>query len=211
MFAMLTFNVKKTFTNLFTAPFEVPILLRALDVSTQEAAVLFIDFMETNAICKKCTSPYVAPPSHFKCSSFVCQKCTREYGKKYRHKRKLEGNPVIPTKPPEGYMQEYKKRFKEKHGAPMSTLRYRNVNKHNLFYKFKTNVRVSTYSKVKAGKIIKLPCAVCGDEKVEIHHVDYSKPDHVIWLCPQHHKEWHKIHNKLKYNIINILIDNHIQ
>lgn len=40
---------------------------------------------------------------------------------------------------------------------------------------------------VRRGKIGKLPCHVCGTEKVEAHHADYSKPLRVVWICKKHH------------------------
>ena len=40
-------------------------------------------------------------------------------------------------------------------------------------------------------KLIKLPCEKCGDLKSFAHHVDYSKPLEVIWLCQKHHREAH--------------------
>lgn len=39
------------------------------------------------------------------------------------------------------------------------------------------------------GTLQKQPCAVCGYEKVEAHHEDYSKPLEVIWLCKKDHIE----------------------
>jgi hypothetical protein len=46
---------------------------------------------------------------------------------------------------------------------------------------------------VKAGKLSKQPCAVCGSSaRIHGHHEDYSKPLEVIWLCPVHHKERHR-------------------
>lgn len=45
---------------------------------------------------------------------------------------------------------------------------------------------------VRTGKLQKLPCWTCGDEKVEAHHYDYSKPLDVVWLCRKHHVELHK-------------------
>lgn len=44
---------------------------------------------------------------------------------------------------------------------------------------------------VRVGKLIPMPCEVCGDERVQGHHDDYSKPLDVRWLCFKHHKEVH--------------------
>lgn len=41
------------------------------------------------------------------------------------------------------------------------------------------------------GRIIRLPCEICGKEKVHGHHDDYSKPLDVRWLCAAHHRQWH--------------------
>lgn len=42
-------------------------------------------------------------------------------------------------------------------------------------------------------KLFKLPCLICGEEKVEGHHPDYSRPLDVIWLCNKHHREAHAL------------------
>jgi hypothetical protein len=42
------------------------------------------------------------------------------------------------------------------------------------------------------GILVRQPCAVCGNEKSQGHHNDYTKPLDVIWLCDKHHKERHK-------------------
>lgn len=44
---------------------------------------------------------------------------------------------------------------------------------------------------LRAGKIKKQPCFVCGKKEVEGHHYDYSKPLDVIWLCQEHHGWMH--------------------
>lgn len=44
---------------------------------------------------------------------------------------------------------------------------------------------------LKRGKLKKQPCAVCGSEKSQMHHEDYTKPLLVRWLCRKHHLELH--------------------
>ena len=46
---------------------------------------------------------------------------------------------------------------------------------------------------IKTNKIIRKPCLICGLEKSEGHHPDYSKPLEVVWLCRRHHLN---VHNK---------------
>lgn len=58
-------------------------------------------------------------------------------------------------------------------------------------YPIKQKARQMARNAVKAGKLLKLPCEVCGDLKSQGHHEDYNKPLAVIWLCTQHHKEKH--------------------
>jgi hypothetical protein len=38
-------------------------------------------------------------------------------------------------------------------------------------------------------KLLRKPCRICGNEKAEAHHWDYSKPLDVDWLCRIHHKQ----------------------
>lgn len=49
---------------------------------------------------------------------------------------------------------------------------------------------------IKSGKLIPQPCFVCGAEKVHGHHCDYDKPLEVLWLCPEHHSEWHRLNGE---------------
>lgn len=53
--------------------------------------------------------------------------------------------------------------------------------------------RYTTRNAVARGKMKKLPCEVCGAEKVEAHHLDYSKPLDVMWLCRKHHANLHRM------------------
>lgn len=46
---------------------------------------------------------------------------------------------------------------------------------------------------IKSGKLVKpSECSrCCSDKSIEAHHIDYSKPLVVVWLCSMCHKEAH--------------------
>lgn len=57
--------------------------------------------------------------------------------------------------------------------------------------------RVAVGNALRDGRLTRQPCEVCGHEKAQAHHDDYSKPLDVRWLCTTHHAEWHR-HNTPK-------------
>ena len=50
---------------------------------------------------------------------------------------------------------------------------------------------------LRSGSLIKEPCTVCGNNKSEGHHDNYSKPLEVTWLCRKHHRDWHNSRSPL--------------
>lgn len=50
------------------------------------------------------------------------------------------------------------------------------------------SARVAVGNAVRDGKLTRLPCESCGDQRSEAHHHDYSKPLDVRWLCLKHHR-----------------------
>lgn len=52
--------------------------------------------------------------------------------------------------------------------------------------------RMVTWRAIKAGRLTRQPCEVCGATKVQAHHADYGKPLDVRWLCRPHHLELHR-------------------
>lgn len=45
---------------------------------------------------------------------------------------------------------------------------------------------------IKDGELVKQPCEVCGQVRVEAHHEDYDKPLEVKWFCVKHHRRVHR-------------------
>lgn len=56
----------------------------------------------------------------------------------------------------------------------------------------KREAHVTLGNAIRSRRVIPLPCEVCGEEKTEAHHTDYSKPLMVNWLCGKHHRLLHK-------------------
>lgn len=52
--------------------------------------------------------------------------------------------------------------------------------------------QVALGNAVRAGKVAKQPCWVCGLKAVA-HHPDYSRPLDVVWLCQPHHQQAHAL------------------
>ena len=48
---------------------------------------------------------------------------------------------------------------------------------------------------IESGRVSPQPCAVCGNQHVEGHHVAYDMPLDVVWLCKPHHRQ---LHNEAK-------------
>jgi hypothetical protein len=58
----------------------------------------------------------------------------------------------------------------------------------------KVRAHWAVYKAVKKGKLIRKPCEVCGVERSQAHHHDYSKPLDVRWLCKKCHEAEHHPH-----------------
>lgn len=118
-----------------------------------------------------------------------CSKCI-DCMKAYLAKRKEAKDKLMPpgwkqkTKDMTAYRHEWAK--KNPGYATRKKKEWWDRNKDRLAIKDKVRYAVRT------GKLIKLPCIVCGSLEVEAHHPDYSKPLDVIWLCKTHHHEVHK-------------------
>lgn len=60
----------------------------------------------------------------------------------------------------------------------------------------KARARDAIAQGLRAGRIKREPCQVCGSPHSQAHHVDYRRPLKVIWLCFKHHREAHGQHTE---------------
>jgi len=113
---------------------------------------------------------------------YMCKDCTRIYN----HKRYLKNRDEILDRSSK-YNREHKDTIKK----PSKEKAYKAYKKWYLANKEKKSAHAKLAYAVKHGKLLKQSCSVCKDPKSEAHHVDYSKPLEVIWLCKKHHGELH--------------------
>ena len=57
--------------------------------------------------------------------------------------------------------------------------------------KIKNMARWYTNHEIRAGRINREPCAICGMKQAEAHHKDYYEPLLIVWLCPDCHRKAH--------------------
>lgn len=65
--------------------------------------------------------------------------------------------------------------------------RWKRMNTH------KVKAQTILNSAVRRGEVQKQPCRCCASTNVHAHHEDYSSPLEVVWLCPIHHAEAHRM------------------
>lgn len=86
------------------------------------------------------------------------------------------------------YMQEYRKRNRAKINAQM-----REYYATHPEARLKRSARKKVDTEIRAGRMIRGTCAVCGNPEVQAHHEDYTRPLIVMWLCNNHHTTHERI------------------
>ncbi len=46
---------------------------------------------------------------------------------------------------------------------------------------------------IRSGRVKRQPCQECGAHNGQAHHPNYRYPLVVVWLCPQHHSDLHRV------------------
>jgi hypothetical protein len=92
-----------------------------------------------------------------------------------------------------GMRDSQKARTRAQHKAPGGAEKHRASNTaYAAKHPERKAAKVAVAMAVRAGRLLPQLCSVCGD-KAQAHHDDYSRPLEVIWLCPFHHGERHRL------------------
>ena len=108
-----------------------------------------------------------------------CKECVKQYAKEHRKSNRAY------------YVQYDKARFQSPE-RKAKCIEYQKVRRFRNPEKDKAHVMVNNW--IRAGKLIRQPCEICGG-KSQAHHDDYSRPLEVRWLCFMHHREL--MHNQI--------------
>lgn len=74
-----------------------------------------------------------------------------------------------------------------RHGRGHDNYRYKLISIRR--YPERHRARRLVQQEIRAGRIERGSCEVCGAGMAEAHHDDYRKPLDVRWLCPAHHRQ----------------------
>jgi hypothetical protein len=121
----------------------------------------------------------------------VCKVCCVEYRRKYyaTNKSKLLAQTKKYHQDNHEKAREWKRSWEIRNKAQIAE-RKRKYERENPHVK-RAHARVR--DAVATGKLIPMPCEVCGKSPGQAHHDDYSKPLDVRWLCSKHHNLLHSI------------------
>ena len=140
----------------------------------------FLRYIE--GLTKKCETD--------KCNHYLCDKfaivrglCTRHSQAVEAKRRRIEAINYRKTEKYKVLDAARKQTEAYKEQQRLGQKRYKEKNRE------KVNAHAKVHYAVSTGKLTRLPCEVCGEEKTEGHHDDYSKPLEVRWLCRKHHGE----------------------
>lgn len=141
--------------------------------------------------CRGCGGEFEISDSALKKRNYICKPCRKVETRKGNLRKKSEGKKVSGSRMPLSYHREYDKEYRKRPDVKKRRL--------DGFYKrlqgdeerWKYEARKETRNAIRRGDIIKQPCEVCGNTKVDAHHDDYSKPLEVRFLCRKHHSEHH--------------------
>jgi len=159
--------------------------------------------------CKKCNEEKEV--SFFYASDRTCKECRKEAVRKNREekadyyraydKERFQKDPRVRQR-----HARYQQTEAGKDSVSRSRKKWEASNKDAMRaslieYRAEYPKKYAAHSAVHCAKIkgvlVPGPCEIClSTDSVHAHHDDYDRPLDVRWLCPQHHRDWHKEHGE---------------
>ncbi len=90
-----------------------------------------------------------------------------------------------------GYWSKYQKEYYQKPEVKARLKMQKAKYRQRPDIRIKNMARWYTNHQIRGGYINREPCALCGKEQGEAHHLDYNQPLLIVWLCPSCHRNVH--------------------
>ena len=124
-----------------------------------------------------------------------CKKCCYEVNKKYRQTDagKLARKREVIQARLSGNKQIRQKRYEQTEKGKEVIKRYETKRYYSESGRKKTSAKNAVKYALRVGKIVRMPCWICGSSITEAHHPSYAEDMRlcVVWLCSKHHNEIH--------------------
>ena len=143
-------------------------------------------------ICLECGKDFMAFEKRITCSG-NCYNNLKRKEWNLKHSKKINclycNDEFMQQKPTQKFCSSIctQKYNNEKWYKEHGTERY-SINKDNKDYKDKAKAQYHANMAIKKSKA----CLFCGNEKVDMHHNDYTKPLEVIFVCRSCHNKIHR-------------------
>ena len=141
--------------------------------------------------CRACGGCFKITEPALKKGNYICKPCRKKESAKNLISRKERGLSVSGSKMTREYHRSYEKDYYQQDRVKKRRLDNFYERLKDPEERLKYDVRKETRNAIRRGDLIKQPCEVCQEKKVDAHHDDYSKPLSVRWLCRKHHAEHH--------------------
>lgn len=144
-----------------------------------------------SAICKDCGADFDISESAKRKCMYLCKPCRAIRSRANYERRKAAGLRVSGRPSSPEHSRAYHVVYDKKPEVRARKAELARQRSRNPLERPKHEARWITRRAIASGKLVREPCEVCGNPKVDAHHDDYCKPLSVRWLCRAHHFEHH--------------------
>ena len=141
--------------------------------------------------CRTCGAEYPHTANDIKKGDYQCKPCRSDWNRKFREKKKAAGLSGSGTPMPPSYHKAYYETYHKRPEVRKRKAELAKINRRDPAQREKHEARWKANRAINSGKLVRQPCEVCGNKKVDAHHDDYAKPLSVRFLCRAHHREFH--------------------
>jgi len=142
--------------------------------------------------CRVCNIFFKPSEGALKKCNYICKPCRKIENSKVMTSRKERGLSISGSTMTSSYHKNYAIEYNARPEVKKRRLDSFNERMKNPENLYKEKARRKARGAIKSGKLVREPCEVCGEIKVDAHHDDYDNPLNVRWLCRKHHLELHR-------------------